>query len=352
MPMTQEKRVYLDPPAPAYYRDKMFDLSDPVLNRDDTLVPFAALRDRYAQNNITLKTADYLFSEPDSAGTVSDYYGLGVAGNLAALRQRSDVRLKAFVLLEPPVVDPKSYAALADLTAAFEQVFLHNTFGDGYSLEGVDQSRLRKLYWPQSRQDVLEPYWSRTDRQDRIVVVNGNHIPANFNKELYSKRIEAMAALAKQDQVDLYGRGWNKWWSRASLWMPYWRHRRTLMSIYKGPCANKYEVMSQYRYALCFENMAMSGYITEKIFDCFYSGTIPIYLGANDIADLIAPEAYIDARQFSTWSEIPRYLASLSPHHLDNLRAAGRDFVSSPAGRRYTNSLLDIFGFTDTGGKK
>lgn len=350
--MTQEKRVYLDPPAPAYYQDKMFDLSDPVLNRDDMVIPFATLRDRHAQENTTLKTADYLLSETGGTGTVNDYYALGVTGNLAALRQRSDVRLKAFVLFEPPVVDPKPYAALADLTAAFEQVYVHNTIGDGYSLAGVDQSRLRKLFWPQPHQDVLERYWSRTGRQDRIVVINGNHIPATFNKELYSKRIEAMAALAKTGSVDLYGRGWHKWWSRASMWMPYWWHRRTLMSIYKGPCASKYEVMSQYKYTLCFENMAMSGYITEKIFDCFYSGTIPIYLGATDITDLIAPEAYIDARQFESWADIPPYLAALSPKQYEDLRGAGRDFVKSAAGRRYTNSLLNIFGFAEERGNR
>lgn len=346
--MTQDQRVYLDPPAPAYYQDKMFDLSDPVLNRDDMVIPFANLRDRHAQDNITLKTADYLLSGPSDAGTVSDYYALGVADNLAALRQRRDVKLKAFVLFEPPVVDPKPYAALADLTAAFEQVYVHNTIGDGYSLSGVDVSRLRKLFWPQPHRDVLEPYWSRTDRQDRVVVINGNHIPTTFNKELYSERIEAMAALAKTRSVDLYGRGWHKWWSRASMWMPYWRHRRTLMSIYKGPCASKYEVMSQYKYTLCFENMAMTGYITEKIFDCFYAGTIPIYLGATDIVDLIPNDAYIDARQFASWAEIPRYLAGLSVQQYDDFRNAGREFVGSAAGRRYTDSLLSIFGFTDT----
>ncbi|MCS6757709.1 MAG: glycosyltransferase family 10 [Candidatus Devosia euplotis] len=350
--MTTTQQVYIDPTSPAYYQDKLFDLDNPALNRDDTLVPFAKIKDLYARRGCAVRTADYLLGEAGALPASVDYYSLGVTRNVLALRQRSDVTLKTFVIFEPPVVDPKPYAALADLTAAFEQVYLHNTIGDGYSLAGVDRSRLRKLYWPQPRRDVIEPYWSRADRQDGIAIINGNHIPTTFNKELYSRRIEAMAALAKTGSVDLYGRGWHKWWSRASMWMPYWRHRHTLMSIYKGPCASKYEVMGQYKYTLCFENMAMSGYITEKIFDCFYSGTIPIYLGATDVADLIAPEAFIDARQFASWAEIPRYLAALSPRQYDSLRSAGRDFVRSAAGQRYTNSLLDIFGFADTGGER
>ncbi|WP_332700999.1 glycosyltransferase family 10 domain-containing protein [Devosia sp.] len=350
--MTTAKQVYIDPTSSAYYQDRLFDLSNPTLNRDDALAPFAHVKDLYALQGITVRTADYLLDCAGESPASVDYYSLGVIDNVSALRQRRGVTLKTFVIFEPPVVDPKPYAALPELTAGFEQIYLHNTIGDGYSLAGVDQSRLRKLYWPQPNQDVLKPYWSRTDRQNRIVVINGNHIPTTFNKELYSRRIEAMAALARTGSVDLYGRGWHKWWSRASMWMPYWRHRRTLMSIYKGPCASKYEVMSQYKYSLCFENMAMSGYITEKIFDCFYSGTIPIYLGASDIADLVPPEAYIDARQFASWDEIPRYLAALPPQQYEVLRNAGRDFVRSAAGRRYTNSLLDIFGFADTGGER
>ena len=344
--MTPTKKVYIDPTSPAYYQDRLFDLTDPALNRDDTLVPFANIRDDYARGGTTVRTADYLVAADGHAETPSDYYSLGVAGNFAALRQRPAVALKAFVIFEPPIVDPKPYAALPELTDAFERVYLHNTTGDGYSLEGVDVSRLRKLYWPQPRHDVIEPFWNRIDRSDRLVVINGNHIPTSFDKELYSKRIEAMAVLAKSGSVDLYGRGWSKWWSRASMWWPYWRHRGTLMSIYKGACASKYQVMSGYRYSLCFENMAMAGYVTEKIFDCFYAGTVPIYLGATDIASLIPQAAYIDARQFGSWSDIPRYLSGMSTQQLDAMRSAGRDFVKSPAGRRYSESLREIFGIS------
>ncbi|MEY4075639.1 MAG: hypothetical protein RIQ69_9 [Pseudomonadota bacterium] len=334
--------TYVDPPSPAYYADKLFDTSDVILNRDDSLVPYARVRQAFREDGKELRTADYLMKTPVGDG-VSDYYSLGVLDNYKALRQRADVCLKAFVIFEPPVVDPNLYRALPELTEAFECVYVHNTTGDGYSLEGVDVSRLRQLYWPQPRDKVIERYWERSERLDRIVVINGNHIPRKVPNELYSKRIEAMVALAPLGIVDLYGRGWAKWWSRASMWFPYWKNRKTLMSIYKGECDSKYEVLSQYKYSLCFENMAMKGYMTEKIFDCFYAGTVPLYLGATDISDLIPEDVYVDCRRFDSLGGVQEFLVRMTDLELQAMRKAGREFLWSLQGKKYVNSLSSIF---------
>lgn len=343
--MTVEQRVksvFIDPPSPAYYKDRLFDIANPVLNRDDTLLPFFKLRAAQEKQRADVHTADFLMVQ-DNREHASDYYSLGVLDNYRALLNRADVRLKAFVIFEPPVVDPRLYEALPELTAAFERVYVHNTTGDGYSLEGVDTSKLRQLYWPQPRDDVIKIYWERTERLDRIVVVNGNHIPRKVPNELYSKRIEAMASLAQMGVVDLYGRGWAKWWSRASMWLPYWKHRKTLMSIYKGTCQSKYEVLSQYKFSLCFENMAMKGYVTEKIFDCLYAGTVPLYLGATDISDLVPESAYIDCRRFSSWVKMQEFVARITDEQLHAMRHAGSAFLCSAQGKKYYNSLLGIF---------
>ncbi|MBT8558149.1 hypothetical protein G6712_04080 [Polynucleobacter paneuropaeus] len=336
------KTIYIDPPSPAYYEDRLFDVSDKVLNRDDALIPFFKLRTVQKLKGVEVHTADFLMAQ-NNREHASEYYSLGVLDNYKALLNRADVRMKAFVIFEPPVVDPRLYKALPELTAAFEHVYVHNIIGDGYSLKGVDTSKLRQLYWPQPRNEVIEPCWVRTERRDRIVVINGNHIPRKVFNELYSKRIEAMTSLAKLGVVDLYGRGWAKWWSRASMWLPYWKNRKTLMSIYKGACASKYEVLSQYKFCLCFENMAMKGYVTEKIFDCLYAGTIPLYLGATDIQDLIPEDIYIDCRKFSSWQEMYRSVECISPHEIQQMRENGKSFIQSAQGAKYYNSLIKVF---------
>ena len=63
-----------------------------------------------------------------------------------------------------------------------------------------------------------------------------------------------------RDKVDLYGRGFNE-------------------------IEFKEEGLCDYMFSVAIENACYSTYFTEKILDCFATGTIPIYLGAPDIGD-------------------------------------------------------------------
>lgn len=337
-----QQAIFIDPPYADYYGDKLFDISDPRLNRDDSLLPYHDLRAKLATRGISVRTADFLF-RGEGLAEANDYYSLGLLDDYQRLSGRRDVRLRGFIVFEPPVLVPKLYRKLPMLTTAFEKVFVHNVDGDGYSTRGVERSRLRKLFWPQSRDDIIPVRWENRDRLSRVVAICGNHMPRARRGELYSRRIEAMAALARLGVMDLYGRGWNQWWSRRSMWPPYWLNYRTLMSIYRGPCASKHEVLSKYEFSLCLENMAMKGYVTEKLFDCLYAGAIPFYLGAQDIADLVPTDAFVDCRQFASWKELWRFAEALPPARRQSMREAGRAFVRSNEGLKYFNSLVDIF---------
>jgi hypothetical protein len=334
------QKIYIDPSYPVFYEDRLFDEHNSQLNRDDMLSPFIRLRTELAEQGLAVHTADYLIKNAGSE--LGDYYSLGISNNYSSLTSLKAVNLKAFVVMEPPVVAPHLYRELPALTSVFERVYVHNTEGDGYSLEGVDKSKLRQLFWPQPRADVIEPLWKNKNRKHRLVVINSNLKPVSYSGELYSKRIEAMADLACVNAVDLYGRGWDKWWSRNAMWLPYWRNKSALKSIYKGSCVSKYEVMSKYNFALCFENMAMKGYVTEKIFDCLYSGTVPIYLGAKDIKSLIPENCYIDYRNYSSALHMWEHIQSFSTHEIESIRAAGREFILSQAYKNYYNSILNI----------
>jgi len=339
--MPAASSIYIDPSYPSFYGERLFDLTDNVLNRDNCLLPFARLRESLNVQGKVVHTADRLMQQAPPEMS-SDYYSLGIIENYRKLHRRKGVKLAGFLIMEPPVVAPRLYRALPDLTRYFERVYVHNTEGDGYSLKGVDRTRLRTFKWPQPNRGVLEPYWSASKRKNRIVVINGNHIPRSLNGELYSMRISAMAGLARLNNVDLYGRGWGKWWSHRSMWPPYWFNFRTLMSIYRGSCDSKYDVLGKYRFSLCFENMAMKSYVTEKIFDCFYAGCIPLYLGATNIQELIPSESYVDCRQFSSWDALNAYVMAMPAEQVETMRQAGRSFLESPAFVEYTDSIIDI----------
>ena len=50
---------------------------------------------------------------------------------------------------------------------------------------------------------------------------------------------------------------------------------------------------SQYKFQLCFENSSYKGYTTEKIFNAWGAGTIPIYWGDPTIGEIFNPEAFV-----------------------------------------------------------
>lgn len=343
--MKNRKRfILLEPSSHHYQEDRLFDIENEHLNRDGTLLPFFRAAQEAKKNGHELHTADMFKTYGEEK---PEYYSLGILDGNKKLQGVAGVNYSGFLIMEPPIVAPKLYAALPQLTAMYDCVYVHNTEGVGYSTEGVDMSKLKKFFWPMPYDDVQEPFWSHANRKNSIVVINGNHNPGFRLGEQYSTRIEAMAELAATGLIDLFGFGWKKWWSLKSLWLPYWRHRKKLMSIYKGSCRSKLETLSQYRFCLCFENMAMDGYITEKIIDCFYAGTIPLYLGAPDVDKYIPKECYIDCRDFKSWSEMLAKIRSMPASEIEAKREAGRSYLRSPEGRRFFNSFESILQLSE-----
>jgi hypothetical protein len=334
--------VFIDPSTDHFLLDKLFDTTDGYLTRDGTLMPFARMREELAVQGIPVHTADYLRSG-EVVAQVNHYWSLGILNGYHSLLNRDDVRLRGFILFEPPLVAPHMYRALGEITKHFEAAYVHNTTGDGYSLHNVAISKLRKLYWPQPYDTEAGQYWWREERQNKLVVIAGNHNPWFRSPELYSRRIEAIADLADRNAIDLFGRGWDQWWSRSSAWLPYWRHRKALMKVYQGACESKLETLSRYRFCLCLENMPMAGYLTEKIFDCLYAGTVPIYLGAPNIADLIPPRAYVDLRQYKDINAMFDDIAGMSSLEWQKMRDVGKEFLRTTGKRQYYNFTSNLF---------
>ena len=62
---------------------------------------------------------------------------------------------------------------------------------------------------------------------------------------------------------------------------------------------DKITFLSEYKFSIQFENSGTIGYTTEKIFDGFKAGTIPIYYGDETIVDIINPNSFIFIRNKS-----------------------------------------------------
>lgn len=150
------------------------------------------------------------------------------------------------------------------------------------------------------------------------------HVP-----DLYKLRLEAIAHFARAEDFHLYGVGWDKPVQGERV------NRPRIRRCYRGAVADKLSVLQNFRFCLCFENTIFPGYVTEKIFDCFAAGTVPVYVGAPDVSRYIPADCYIDGTAFTTFAELETYLRSLGPADVQGLLSATARFASSDAAEKF-----------------
>jgi len=114
-------------------------------------------------------------------------------------------------------------------------------------------------FWP------LESYLSRREgeageREKFLCAVISNPEPT---------RMLALESLQRLGSVDVYGR------------------------VVGRPVHDKYEVFRNYQFALCFESDLYPGYVTEKLFDAWGAGCIPLWWGL-DRGSHLNPNAFVN----------------------------------------------------------
>jgi hypothetical protein len=74
--------------------------------------------------------------------------------------------------------------------------------------------------------------------------------------------------------------------------------------------AGKIEALKEYRFSVSMENGIYPNYYSEKILDCFLTGTIPIYWGCPNISDFFDMDGIIT---FNTPEELLNIVTTLTP---------------------------------------
>lgn len=258
--------------------------------------------------------------------------------------------------LESPIVASRYYHHINSKTKLFAKV---------YDWEGIScriensKSRFLPISWPTSMREVMTPVNWNSKKQ--LVMINSNKralqwswpklsiseiskfpkaLISNINStwiksidpimksEIYLERLKCIKYFSKYEGFDLFGFGWDNRQNALNTEM-----LQSVQKCYRGtiPDKAKLEYLQKYKFSIVFENTVFPGYLTEKIFDCFFAGAIPIYLGDPKIEEKIPSDCFIDARKFRSYEALHDFFCSISEKKANEYLEAIREFISSSA---------------------
>jgi hypothetical protein len=84
----------------------------------------------------------------------------------------------------------------------------------------------------------------------------------------------------------------------------------------------KYKALGDFRYQVVVENCRVPYYISEKLTDCFFTGTIPIYWGSRVPANMFNP---LGMYNFNTLGELGEILRNICPEDYEKRSEAIKD---------------------------
>jgi hypothetical protein len=229
------------------------------------------------------------------------------------------------IVYESPIIKPDNFQK--ENYHYFKKVF---TWQD----EAVDNKKYFKIQY--THNIPAEFNFTLAEKKKLCAVISSNKSMAHVN-ELYTERIKAIRWFEKNhpEDFDLFGGGWDRHHfegtflgikiARLNRLKFLTKLLRPHYPSYKGRVDSKRTTYQKYKFSICYENCKdFNGYITEKIMDCLLAGCVPIYLGAQNIADHIPQNTFINKRDFDTYDKLYAHIKHMPnveyQTYLDNIK--------------------------------
>jgi hypothetical protein len=299
-----------------YLNNRQFDMSDKISNRDDCLYGSYLLKERFREKGIDLSTQD--INPPQESKFI-------IYNEMPRIKDVSLNKNNYLMIFESEVVRPDNWNSKSH--KYFNKIFTWND-------EFVDNKKYFKINFSSKIPMDLD---FDINKKAKLCAMIVGHKFKSHPLELYTERVKAIRWFERNhpEDFDLYGMGWDKYYFKGALSMlnRFELLRKFLKPkypSYKGSVKSKREVLQKYKFAICYENVRdIPGYITEKIFDCFFAGCVPIYWGAPNVTEHIPADTFIDRRDFKTYDELYSYLKNMPDKAYMDYLDAIKDFVES-----------------------
>ena len=303
---------------------------------DNLLTPMVRLREYANSKNIEVGTTDVITVDEADAIVFVDMPKSHNKTLQDALKSNKNLYLLA---LESPLVTPRSYEKTSH--ALFKKVF---TWSDELIKE--NPSKYIKINYAY---DIPKSINKNLESKNKLCCIISGNKKVSYENELYSERLKAIKWFEKNhiEDFDLYGTGWDEY-KIQNKYANFLFKKSKLSKIikpnftsYKGKVERKKPILEKYKFSICYENARdIPGYITEKIFDSFFAGCVPVYLGADNITEHIPKECFIDKREFDTYEKLYKYIKNMSDeeymNYLDNIE----NFLNSEKAYQFSSEYF------------
>ena len=175
----------------------------------------------------------------------------------------------------------------------------------------VDNIKYIKFYYPFNIWYLLNKYANdedmsfvepvNFDQKKLCVLINtySHDLYASKNPlSIYAERAKIAEYFDKTNTMDfdLFGANWPSQYKKN----------------YHGPVNDKLNTLRNYKFCICYENTINSGYVSEKILECFRGQCVPVYWGATNIEKYIPTDCFIDRRNFKDNEELVTFLRTIT----------------------------------------
>lgn len=280
---------------------------EPQVFRDEVAKPFCKLREMFERRGYEVKFT----TTGENLGNFDLLISLTDISARLLKNLVKHPRDKCWLLVfEPHVVMPEIYQP--HIAKRFGKIFV--MFDDM-----VDNKTYYKLFYPQPRLEQIEGIPNFEDKKLCTLIAGNKN--STHPHSLYNERRKIIAFFEQfaRNEFDLYGSGWKGF------------------VCWKGKIEQKWEVIKNYKFSICYENMGKQrGYITEKIFDAMIGGSVPIYLGASNILDYVPQSCFIDRNNFDSEWDLYQHLKNIDKETYMNYMRAIRDYLDSPRAKLYS----------------
>ena len=174
------------------------------------------------------------------------------------------------ILLEPKSINPNIYKYVSENNDKFKNVLT-------YDKDLLDLGQNFKFYpfggcWIRPEEQMVYP-------KKKLLSIIVSEKKSTSGHILRHEIVDKF-----KDKIDIFGRGYN-------------------------PIENKLEALKDYMFSIVIENEKSDYFFSEKLNDCFATGTIPIYWGCPSIKDFFDSKGIIEFDDIGNLSDI---LMSLS----------------------------------------